>query len=163
MLWYIKLGLIAVAFAACMFGIHMYDEGIRKTQKEADDARYNKALIAAQADALAQTTAWTKLTKEKDDATTKAIKDRDTRYGAVVASNGKLRDDLANLSIRASQLTSAACAEGIKTLSTVFGQCLDRYSAMGSHATGQLIDSEDCRAKWPEATTNEGVDNAIRP
>lgn len=149
-LW-LKLALFAAAIALVGFGVHWYNEGIRDTQQALDQAKYDRALIGAQEDAKAQTDAWLKKFKEKDDATTKAIQERDARYGVVVASNGKLRDQLAGYASGAVQLTAPACSKGIKALSTVLGQCIDRYTEMGRHAEGHLLDSEDCRAKWPEA------------
>ena len=147
-LW-IKLALIAAAMALVGFGVHWYNQGIRDTQQKLDQARYDQALINAQTDAKAQTDSWLKTIKEKDNVTTQEIQKRDVRYASVVASNGKLRDQLANYSSGAVQLTAPSCAEGIKALSSVFGECIDRYTEMGKHAEGHLLDSEDCRAKWP--------------
>ena len=152
MILWMKLAAIAALVAAVGFGVHWYNQGLRDTQMALDQAKYDQALISAQTDARAQTDAWMKKFKEKDDATTKAIQERDVRYTVVAASNGKLRDDLARYTSGASQLTAPACAEGIKALSTVFGQCIDRYTEMGKHAEGHLLDSEDCRAKWPESS-----------
>ena len=150
MTWWLKLILIGAALAAVGAGVHWYNQGIRDTQQKLDQAKYDQALINAQADAKAQTDAWLKKFKEKDDETTKRFEELGTRYNAIVSDNGKLRNTLASYSSGASQLTATTCAEGIKALSTVFGQCIDRYTEMGKHATGHLLDSEDCRAKWPE-------------
>ena len=150
MLWHIKLGLFVAALAAVAFGVHWYNQGIRDTQQKLDQAKYDQALISAQADAKAQTDAWLKKFKEKDDATTAAIQEKDARYRAVAASNSELRDRLAGYASGATQLATSSCAKGIEALSAVFGQCIDQYIAMGKHAEGHLIDSEDCRAKWPE-------------
>lgn len=150
MTWWLKLILIGAALAAVGAGVHWYNEGIRETQRLADQAKYDKALIGAQEDARKQTEAWLKKFKEKDDETTKKYAELDARFKFVNNANGILRDKLTAYAIGAAQLTPASCAEGIQALSTVFGQCLDRYTEMGKHATGHLIDSEDCRAKWPE-------------
>ena len=150
MLWHIKLGLFVAALAAVAFGVHWYNQGIRDTQQKLDQAKYDQALISAQADAKAQTDAWLKKFKEKDDETTKKYAELDARFKFVNNANGILRDKLTAYAIGAAQLTPTSCAEGIQALSTVFGQCLDRYTEMGKHATGHLLDSEDCRAKWPE-------------
>ena len=150
MLWHIKLGLFVAALAAVAFGVHWYNQGIRDTQQKLDQAKYDQALISAQADAKAQTDAWLKKFKEKDDATTAAIQEKDARYRAVAASNSELRDRLAGYASGAAQLATSSCAKGIEALSAVFGQCIDQYTAMGKHAEGHLLDSEDCRAKWPE-------------
>jgi len=149
MILWIKLAMIAAAIALVGFGVHWYNQGIRDTQQKLDQAKYDQALINAQTDAKAQTDSWLKTIKEKDNVTTQEIQKRDVRYASVVASNGKLRDQLANYSSGAVQLTAPSCAEGIKALSSVFGECIDRYTEMGKHAEGHLLDSEDCRAKWP--------------
>jgi len=151
---WVKALVVAALLAALSWGVHLYNQGIRDTQQALDQAKYDQALINAQADAKAQTDAWMKTLKEKDDATTKAIQARDTRYAGVVNANGKLRDELANLSSDSAQLTPTACSEGIKTLSAVFGQCLDRYSEMGKRAEGHLLDSEDCRATGTSSPTS---------
>jgi len=151
-LW-IKLALAAAALALLSWGVHLYNQGIRDTQQALDQSKYDKALINAQADARHQTDAWIAKLKERDNVTTEEIQKRDVRYAGVVSANGKLRDKLENYSAGTSQLTAPACSEGVKALSTVLGQCLDEYAAMGKHAEGHLLDFEDCRAKWP--TTGE--------
>ena len=151
MTWWLKLILIGAALAAVGAGVHWYNQGIRDTQQKLDQAKYDQALIGAQADAKAQTDAWLKKFKEKDDETTKRFEDLGARYSAVSADNGRLRNHLEDYASGTSQLAPSACSEGIKALSTVLGECLDRYTEMGKHAEGHLLDSEDCRAKWPEA------------
>lgn len=147
-LW-IKLAIAVAALAALSWGVHLYNEGIRSTQRLIDKAEYDQALINAQADAKALTDAWMKKFKERDDETTKALEDLQSRYDSVLRNTGLLRYKLANISNGSTQLAPAACPEGAKALSTVLGECLERYSAMGRHAEGHLVDSEDCRAKWP--------------
>lgn len=151
MTWWLKLILLGAALAAVGFGVHWYNQGIRDTQQALDQAKYDKALISAQADAKAQTDAWMKKFKEKDDATTKQISEMDARFKFVNNANHILRDKVTSYAIGAAQLTPTTCTQGIQALSAVFGQCLDRYTEMGKHAEGHLLDSEDCRAKWPEA------------
>jgi len=147
-LW-IKLALIAAVIALTGFAVHWYNQGIRDTQQKLDQAKYDQALLNAQTDAKMQTDAWIAKMKEKDNVTTEEIRKRDIRYAGVVSANDKLRNDLANYASGAAQLTAPTCSEGIKALSSVLGQCLDEYSEMGKHAEGHLLDSEDCRAKWP--------------
>jgi len=147
-LW-IKIAAAAALLAALSWGVHLYNEGIRSTQRLLDKAEYDQALINAQADAKALTDAWIKKFKEKDDATTKAIEEANARYAGAVRAANVLRNDLANLSNGTIQLAPAACPEGVKALGAVLGECLDRYATMGRHAEGHLLDSEDCRAKWP--------------
>lgn len=147
-LW-IKLAIAVAALGVLSWGVHLYNEGIRSTQRMLDKAEYDQALINAQADAKAQTDAWVKKFKEKDDATTKEIERLNARYAAVTTTANGLRSELANYGSSAAQLTAPACAKGVEALSTVLGQCLDEYAAMGKHAEGHLVDSEDCRAKWP--------------
>lgn len=147
-LW-LKLVLAAALLAALSWGAHLYNQGIQDTQRAVDKAEYDQVLINAQADAKAQTDAWMKKFKEKDDATTKAIEESNARYAGAVRAASVLRNDLANLSNGSVQLAPTACPEGVKALGAVLGECLDRYATMGRHAEGHLLDSEDCRAKWP--------------
>ena len=149
MILWIKIAIAVAALAALSWGVHLYNEGIRSTQRMLDKAEYDQALLNAQADAKALTDAWMKKFKERDDATTKEIEALNARYAAVITTASSLRNELTNLSNGTTQLTPASCPEGVKALGTVLGECLERYSAMGRHAEGHLVDSEDCRAKWP--------------
>jgi len=144
-----KALILAATVAALAWGVHLYNQCIRDTQRKLDVAEYSAKLIAAQEDAKAQEMAWREQSKKSQEKTNEQLNARDRQYATAVNTIGGLLNTIANLGNGLSTLTVTACSARIQALSTVFGECSDRLAEMGKAAQGQFIDSMSCRDQWP--------------
>jgi len=145
-----KAIILAAIVAACAWGVHLYNQGIRDTQRKLDVAEYSAKLIAAQEDAKAQEMAWREQSKKSQEKTNEQLNARDRQYQSAVNTIGGLRNTITNLGNGLSTLTATACSARIEALSAVFGECAERRTEVAKAATGQLIDSMSCRDQWPK-------------
>jgi len=60
-----------------------------------------------------------------------------------------LRKQLSDAEQRLADASPAALIEYASTLSRVFGQCSQRYTALAIRADGHATDAATCRAAWP--------------
>ena len=147
---WIKALLIAVAIAAFSWCVHLYNQSIRDDQRSIDVAEYNVKLIAAQADARAQESAWQDQLIKQRKETNELLAAKDAQYATAVSTIGGLRNTIANIGNGLPSITAAACSARIKALSAVFNECTEQLGEMGRAAQGQFIDSVSCRELWPK-------------
>lgn len=144
-----KALIVAALVAALAGGIHLYNQGIRDTQRAIDVAEYNVKLLAAEESARAQEAKWKDQIKGAQDEAAKLRKDKDAAAAANSVVVGRLSGQLANLSSGLSTASITACRARASALSAVFGECSDRLTALGDAAQGQYADSIECRRAWP--------------
>ena len=145
-----KLILCAVLLSGLLFGLFALDKSRQKVGYDRAVAEYQTKLIAAQADAKAQEVAWQSRQKNIQEKTNDEINKRDAQYAVLSRTADGLRDTIATLGNGLPVDTSAACLSRIRALSSVFGECVERYAEMGRAAEGQRIDAVACRESWPK-------------
>lgn len=125
--------------------------------RKAETSGYNRAASECTAKALESSmearkieAQWQEKTREAQVEINQLRKDMASRIDAGDGAVKRLRDQLARTRNVVPTDTIAACTARASALSVVLGQCIERYSRMGSHAQGQYVDSVACLAAWPK-------------
>ena len=145
-----KALIVAALLAALAWGVHLYNQSIRDTQRALDVAEYNVKLVQAEEKARAKESQWQAQIKGAQDEAQKLRNDKELADKSNRVVVGRLREQLANISNSLSSTSITACRARASTLTIVFEQCVQRYSDMGKYAQGQYVDSVTCQAAWPK-------------
>lgn len=144
-----KALILAAIVAACAWGVHLYNQSIRDTQRKLDVAEYSAKLIAAQEDAKAQEMAWREQSKKSQEKTNELLNAKDANYAVLSRATDSLRNAATNYGNGLSADTIAACRARAATLADVFGECAEALRDMAAAADGQYIDKMNCINSWP--------------
>ncbi len=147
----ILLSCLLVTFiAGAYYGFHYLMQHQREVGYNEAVAQYKTQALIAEVEARRKENQFVKQVQEAQDAANLREQTIKKLSDDLTVTNRKLRDTTATLRSKLSTDSLDAVRKTADAALTVFGECQERYTAMGENATGHANDVVTLSDAWPK-------------